>query len=940
MVWAVALLGLIAGCDQDTTAPASRTGPELAVGTDPTTGASVSTDKDDYAPGDSAVISGAGWAAGETVHLSLTRDPATSEETGWDVEADEHGTFSTGFRVLDTDAGVIFTLKATGPVSGSVVETVFTDGNIKVTATPAGVSFTLTAVGFTDAACTAGARNLASATATSFSFGVGSSNFVKMTASGASSAGGSFVNWTLPNGTTSTTNPICVPNPQGNDDYVANYSSAATATSLTVAPASGVSGGTTTLSATLKAGSAAVPNKAISFTLNGAAATPVATATTNSSGVATLTNVSLANIAAGSYTTGVGATFAGDAGFAGSTGTAALTVAAGTGLTVAPATGTYGGTTTLQATLTSNGTGVSGKTIGFMLKGTAVCGVGGKPACPATNGSGVATLAGVSLAGIDAGSYSGAVVADFAGDATHAQATGSNDLTVAQATQTITFDLSSLSKTFGDPDFSVAGLAKGGDSGNPVTFKGSTDGTCTVTAAGQVHIVGAGTCTITASQDGNTNYEAAQNVERSFEIARAATSTEVTSSKASSTYGESVTFTATVKPAVSGTSGLGTVQFKDGSGDLGAPAAVGNCSATACTAAIQVGSLTAIGSPHSITAVYSGNVNFLGSTSTAVSQAVSPAPLTGTVDDATRVFGALDPAFTASYTGFVLGETSAIVSGSLSCTTTATATSPVSGSPYQVSCDGPTAPNYTITWKPGKLTIDPAGTTTSVGAVPGVVFGTASVSLSASVAAQSPSTAPVNEGSVTFTLLNGTTPVGSPVSASVASGAASASFPLAGVHAGSYSVSVAYVPGSGTPNFVASSAGTPGTLALTYNTSAGHAFLQPINPNLTSGNRSVFKVGATIPTKFQIFLADGVTPYNGVGATISVRQVDRQPDGQVNEGTDVLAADVGSTFRYDPTAGQYIFNLGTKSWAAGTFQITASLDDGSTISALVDGRTK
>jgi hypothetical protein len=58
----------------------------------------------------------------------LTREPQTSADGEWDVEAGEAGTFQSGFRVLDSDLGVTFTLTATGPVSGSVVKTVFTDG--------------------------------------------------------------------------------------------------------------------------------------------------------------------------------------------------------------------------------------------------------------------------------------------------------------------------------------------------------------------------------------------------------------------------------------------------------------------------------------------------------------------------------------------------------------------------------------------------------------------------------------------------------------------------------------------------------------------------------------------------------------------------------------------------------------------------------------------
>lgn len=101
------------------------------------------------------------------------------------------------------------------------------------------------------------------------------------------------------------------------------------ASALVVAPASGVSGGATNLSATLTVGSTPLASKTMTFTLNGQGFAGN-TATTDSKGVAALTNVSLAGITAGSYASGVGASFAGDASAGPSNGTAALTVSAPT----------------------------------------------------------------------------------------------------------------------------------------------------------------------------------------------------------------------------------------------------------------------------------------------------------------------------------------------------------------------------------------------------------------------------------------------------------------------------------------------------------------------------------------------------------------------------------------------------------------------------------
>lgn len=78
-----------------------------------------------------------------------------------------------------------------------------------------------------------------------------------------------------------------------------------------------------------------------------------------------------------------------------------------TSLTVAPATGTYGGTASLTATMTP---ALAGETIDFTLNG-----VGAGSAV--TDSSGVANIPAASLAGIDSGNYVTGVYATFAGDA-------------------------------------------------------------------------------------------------------------------------------------------------------------------------------------------------------------------------------------------------------------------------------------------------------------------------------------------------------------------------------------------------------------------------------------------------------------------------------------------------------------------------------------------
>jgi sugar lactone lactonase YvrE len=91
----------------------------------------------------------------------------------------------------------------------------------------------------------------------------------------------------------------------------------------------------------------------------------------------------------------------------------------------------------------------------------------------------------------------------------------SRTFAIAKAGQTISFAALG-GKRVGAPDFTVRASAS---SGLAVTF--SARGRCTVSGA-RVHLTGAGSCTITASQVGNANWNAAPSVSRTFSIARRA----------------------------------------------------------------------------------------------------------------------------------------------------------------------------------------------------------------------------------------------------------------------------------------------------------------------------------------------------------------------------------------------------------------------------------
>ncbi|GFO56426.1 hypothetical protein GMSM_34330 [Geomonas sp. Red276] len=95
------------------------------------------------------------------------------------------------------------------------------------------------------------------------------------------------------------------------------------------------------------------------------------------------------------------------------------------------------------------------------------------------------------------------------------EATSSATATIAS--QTITFGILS-DRTFGAAPFPVSATAT---SSLTVGFASLTPSVCTVTGT-TVTLVGVGTCTVQASQGGNSNYAAATPIDRSFQVAAGA----------------------------------------------------------------------------------------------------------------------------------------------------------------------------------------------------------------------------------------------------------------------------------------------------------------------------------------------------------------------------------------------------------------------------------
>jgi len=113
---------------------------------------------------------------------------------------------------------------------------------------------------------------------------------------------------------------------------------------------------------------------------------------------------------------------------------------------------------------------------------------------------------------------------------------------------------------------------------------------------------------------------------------------------------------------------------------------------------------------------------------------------------------------------------------------------------------------------------------------------------------------------------------------------------------------------------------SPGQLGFIYDFSG---ILPPINEDGTS----VFKLGRTIPVKFQLWDADGTFITDAV-ARISIAKISEGVVGTEVEAVSTSAATTGNLFRYDFTSDQYIFNLATKPLSPGTWEIKIELDDG------------
>jgi hypothetical protein len=364
---------------------------------------------------------------------------------------------------------------------------------------------------------------------------------------------------------------------------------------------------------------------------------------------------------------------------------------------------------------------------------------------------------------------------------------------------------------------------------------------------------------------------------------------------ASATYGDSVTFTATVAAGgVQATPG-GTVSFSDGATPLGDVALDNSLEASFTTSLLSAGT-------HTITATFNGDTVFSATSATPSSIFINPAALTVKANDATRPFAQPNPGFTGSITGIKNGD-------NITATFATPATQASSAGTYPIipTLADPDSKlgNYNVTSINGTLTITPIGLIITADNKT-KLLNAPNPPLTATYSGFAPGDGP---GSLTGTLTCTTTAVtNSPV--------------------GSYPITCS---GQSSPNYTITY--VPGTLAITFATSGlcdgepDHQILPPV----AADGSSVFN-SRTVPTKFRVCDANSVS--QGTPGTVSSFRIIAVITGTSTNNVDlpVDSRTPDTAFRWDPTAQQWIFNLDTSNLARGsTYVFRITLADGSHI---------
>jgi parallel beta-helix repeat protein len=334
--------------------------------------------------------------------------------------------------------------------------------------------------------------------------------------------------------------------------------------------------------------------------------------------------------------------------------------ATATALTSSPNPATYGNAVIFTATVTGDTASFPSGTVTFM-DGNQVLGTG------TLDASGVATLTTAALA---AGDHD--ITANYEGDTQYTPSV-STALRQSIAARPLTVTVANATKIYGDADpaFSVSysGFAAGDDA--------SSLGTLSLTTPG-VH---AGAYAITASGLSSPNY-AITYLPGTLTITPAPL--VIAAADATKTYGQP-------NPAFT----LLYTGFRNGDNPAsldGAPLILASADQTTGVGdyALSPGGL--FSTDYAIT-FQAGTLHII------------PAPLTVSVNNASRHVGQNNPHFTLAYSGLVNGDTETVLQGTPAFNTGANSASPVGD--YAVSVTGLSAANYTVTTVAGTLSVLP-----------------------------------------------------------------------------------------------------------------------------------------------------------------------------------------------------------------------------------------
>lgn len=245
---------------------------------------------------------------------------------------------------------------------------------------------------------------------------------------------------------------------------------------------------------------------------------------------------------------------------------------------------------------------------------------GGNIGTARTVSSGIATLA---YSGLTHGTHD--ITAEYSGDGTYTDSTSDALEQIVNYVATTTVVTSNLNPSTAGQEVTFTATISNSAATGTVQFKAGginigvpqsvISGVATLAYSGLI----GGTHSITAVYSGDTTYDTSTSPGISQVVNLASTSTAIASNLNPSTYGNSVTFTATIKNAGGTetlTSATGTVQFKADGANIGTARTVTSGVATLSYSSLGVGT-------KEITAVYSGDGSYLTSTSPALPQVVN-----------------------------------------------------------------------------------------------------------------------------------------------------------------------------------------------------------------------------------------------------------------------------------------------------------------------------